>query len=278
MFKYKNLIPVIIIAMFLAFPGCKKNTTTGNGDTNTAATILCWLYNSGSQLILISDPIADPAQSEAKIKWGSNSRTFPSEGIGPDYVVFEDTTTLVPLTNYTIELTSNLGNSSGTIALPESTLITAPLDDDTLSLGQPVTCTWTSAQGAQYYDVYYDASAYNDSGYIGECSMREVYPTSNSITIPVSYFNVLGAAYYYVFLHVATCSGPIPQAGQTGNMSGTIKGFLVGNGSGQYINFYVGTPVKGTAVGGTSQSRLSDTRKDRMNSYLHHLGLSAVIQ
>ncbi|MDD5528656.1 MAG: hypothetical protein PHX21_01345 [bacterium] len=279
--KNKNLkfsVVTLFVVAVTVFSGCKKTTTTGStDDTNTAAMILGFLYTGYSQVIFLSDPIADTAQSQVKIKWGTNSIVFPQEGIAPGYLAFMDSTLLTPLTTYTLELTSNLGNSGGSITFPDTIKITAPLDHDTLALGQ-VNCTWTAAQNAQYYDVWYYAAAYNDSslGPIGNCPDRRVYPVSNSLTIPASYFNVAGATWYYVYLGIAPCSGKLAQVGQTGNMTGDIKGFITAEGNNRGVDFYVGTPTKG-AVKGNFADRMP-SRKDRINSYLKYLGVNTVVE
>jgi len=260
------------LAAVTVFSGCKKTTTTGNGDdtTNTSAMILGFFSAGESpEVILISDPIADTAQSQAKI----NSRVFPWEAILPGYLAFMDTMPAIPATNYIIEVTSGLDSSTGSITFPESTIITAPLEWDTLAVGQAVTCSWTAAQGAQYYDVRYYAQLYDSTGNdVGYLPTRQAYFTTNGITIPVSYFiNIPGVTYYKVYLEVIPYSGVIPQIGQAGNMTGTIKGFLVGESDCCELSFYVGTPVKGTSKGSFSDRRPS--RKDRINAYLRSLGV-----
>ncbi|MDD2891164.1 MAG: hypothetical protein PHE49_11100 [bacterium] len=277
--KNKNLklLVVVFLAAVTVFSGCKKSTTTGStDDTNTAAMILGFLSgDADTQILLISDPIADTAQSQAKI----NNRVLPWEGIAPGYLAFIDTMPTIPATNYTIKVTSNLDSSTGSITIPETTAITAPapLDGDTLPLGQAVTCSWTAAQGAQYYDVQYGAQLYDSTGNdIADLPNRQLYSTTTGITIPSYYFIVPGVAYYRVHLEVTPYSGVMPQIGQAGNMTGTIKGFLIGENRYSYLVFYVGTPVKGKSKGSFSDRKSS--RKDRINKYLRNLGVNTVVE
>ncbi|MFA5033172.1 MAG: hypothetical protein WC614_09140 [bacterium] len=253
-----------------------KNKSSGGSDTNAITVVLSFLSTDNTQVILISKPIADTAKSQVKIKWSENSRVFSMKEISRGYLVFTDTISPTPLISYTIELNSNLGNSIGSITLPESTAITAPQAKDTLPLGEPVNFNWTSAQGAGYYNVRCYAYAYNDSGY-NSCPEQQFYPTSNAITIPVSYFNVPGTTYYDVYLSVTPCSGTIPQAGQTENMTGAIKGFMMAEGNCSSVEFYVGTPP---TKGATKEEFVDRTppRKDRINAYLNDLGIKKVVK
>ncbi|MDD5530706.1 MAG: hypothetical protein PHX21_11880 [bacterium] len=267
---------LLVVAVTTVF-GSKNKSSEGNkSDTNAVAVVISFLSTDNTQVILISTPIADTAKSQVKIKWSENSRVFARKEISRGYLVFTDTTFPTPSISYTIELNSNLGNSIGSITLPESTAITAPQVKDTLPLGEPVNFSWTAAQGAEYYNVRYYAYAYNDSGY-NSCPEQQFYPTSNAITIPVSYFNVPGTTYYDVYLSVTPCAGTIPQTGQTENMMGTIKGFMLAEGDCSSIEFYVGTPPMKGATKEEFVDRIPP-RKDRINSYLSDLGINKVVK
>ncbi|MDD2890245.1 MAG: hypothetical protein PHE49_06360, partial [bacterium] len=211
------------------------------------------------------------AHSQAKI----NSRVFPREGVAPGYLMFIDTVMPTPGTSYTIEVTSDVGNSSGSAILPETTSIIAPEYGDTnLPLGQAVTCSWVASAGAQYYIVQYSGYAYTDSDYI-ECPTQQSYPTTNGITIPASYFNVPGAICYSVYLEVIPCSGAKPQIGQTGNMTGTINGFLSAQSDYSDVYFYVGKP---STKGIVKEKVAMPSRKDIINTYLRDLGINTVVE
>ncbi|MFA5033186.1 MAG: hypothetical protein WC614_09210 [bacterium] len=269
--KLKILAVMFFLVGVTVFSGCKKKTTTGSEVTvNPAAVVLAFLYEDMSEVILVSNPVADTAHSQAKI----NSRVFPIEGVAPGYLMFIDTVMPVPGTSYKIEVTSDVGNSSGSAILPETTSIIAPEYGDTnLPLGQAVTCSWVASAGAQYYIVQYSGYAYTDSDYV-ECPSKQLYPTANGITIPASYFNVPGAICYSVALEVIPCSGAKPEAGQTANMTGTINGFLSAQGYPSHVYFYVGTPTKGIV----KEKFAMPSRKDIINTYLRDLGINTVVE
>uniref|UniRef100_A0A7C4XKF9 Fibronectin type-III domain-containing protein n=1 Tax=candidate division WOR-3 bacterium TaxID=2052148 RepID=A0A7C4XKF9_UNCW3 len=237
--------------------------------TETGTIFLCWLSDFGQSAVLCSDPTADTAQSQITIRWDTNSDTFPYEYVFPCYLFFENELYLSTQTNYTIRLNSDIGSCEGTITIPEGTSITEPSEDDTLPLGQNVIVTWTKAQGASLYEYDLDISAYDSSG-----NYLDYYSTygcniDTTYTIDSSLFNVPNAAYYSVWFIVEPFSGPRPEPGAQGNMTGTIPGFLNGVGYGDGVYFYVGTPV--VKLSGAKRHNRPSI-KERMNNYLKQLG------
>lgn len=271
------------------FYGCSKKDepTSVVHDTTTVTvskTALCYIGDYCGDAILVSDPMADSSQSNVTLSWGGSktSRVFQDKYVWTGYIVFDwdpdsawsyydPSTGYITLYHHfmdtvlTLAITSNVGNCQGTMTLPDSAHINAPSDNDTLPIG-PVTCTWTTAARAEWYYVYYSADACSSYYYIGLLEGENMITTGNSITIPASYFNYPGAQYYYVYLSVYPYRGPKPQAGSTGNMTGTIKGFLVGEGRrGDYTRFYVGTPPKNVKT--PKMEHKEPSRRERMNKY-----------
>jgi len=273
----KALLLAVAVTAGLVIWGCsKKETPTSTTTTVTVSkTALCYIGDYGGWVALVSDPMADTSQSNATLSWGGSktSRVFQDKYLWTGYIglewdpdsawgyshQFKDTV-------LTLAITSNIGNCQGTIQVPDSAYINTPSAGDTLPIGS-VTCTWAAAARAEWYQVYYSASAYDSSGYyLGWIEGKHVTTTGNNITIPASYFNYPGAQYYQVYAGVYPYRGPKPQAGSTGNMTGTTKGFLVGEGKGDYTYFYVGTPPKNVKIAKAEHKEPS--RQERMNKYL----------
>jgi len=287
-------VKALVAALFMAglFYGCSKKetpTSTTIHDTitvydttvfhdtttvNVSTMALCWINDYYGQVILVSDPTADTSQSNATFSWGGSktSRIFQSKYVWTGYIGFEwdpDSTWGYSHqfmdTVLTVAITSNVGNCQGSMALPDSTHINTPSVYDTLPIGS-VTCTWAAAARAEWYQVYYHAYACSSSYAIGWLDSKETFTSDTSMIIPASYFNYPGAQYYYVWISAYPRRGPKPQAGSTGNMTGTIKGFLVRGGRSHGTNFYVGTPPKGLKT--PKMEHKAPSRQERMNKYL----------
>lgn len=259
------------ICLFLSFNGgCTKTKTK-----YVSVIFLCWLNDHYQSAMLCSDPLADPDESDVRIEWNTNSVVFPNKVGYTGYISFVANIYLEIATNYTVSLTSDVGDCEGTVAIPEGTEITNPSYEDTLPLGQSVNCAWTDAQGADFYGVLYHAYANDSSGYyVGQVN-NYTFITNNSFTIPASFFNIPSATWYAVHLSVQPNSGSFPQPGSSGNMTGSIRGFVNAEGESDGVYFYVGTRQWKVS---TSRQRKTPSVKERMNAYLRQLGVETVVE
>ncbi len=280
-FLTSGLLFLLIVSLLIPVnSGCKTKTvydTTYIHDTITiskSSVFLGMLYDDGQQGILVSDPIADIAQSQLQIGWGKETTSvFPYEFTYPGYIGFMNVLYLSAGTNYKLTLTSNIGSTQGTVKMPDMTTITQPTDWQVIPIGQ-ITCLWTDAS-VSYYEAYYYIDGYdNNGGWVGGIE-KDTFVSTNSFILPAGLFNMSGAVRYEVDFEVQPFEGPLPSPGVSGNMTGTIKGFLVAYGDYDYIYFYVGSaPLK------TDQrhERKQPSRQDHMNAYLKQLGVEQVIE
>lgn len=281
-FLTTGLLFVLIVSLQIPVnTGCKTKTvydTTYIHDTITVSNnsvFLGMLWADWQIGYLFSDPIADTALSQVKLEWGKDTiSVFPYEFIFPGYIEFFNELYLSPGINYKMTLTSNIGSSQGIVKLPSSTTITQPLYGQVFPLGQNVFCLWTNA-GSAYYDVYGLIDGYDNYGWwVGEIYFDTIVAT-NSLTLPATMFNIAGAVRYEVDFYVRPFEGPLPKPGVSGNMSGTIKGFLVAYGGDDYTYFYVGSAPSASRP---KHERKQLTRQDRINAYLKRLGIKQVIE
>jgi hypothetical protein len=269
------IVLISLACLFLAFnPGC-TDTEPEVVTEYVDVIFLCWLYESYQTAALCSDPVADPNQSQVEIAWDGNSVVWPYEEVIVNHVAFSADLYLETATNYTVSLTSNVGDCAGTVAIPEEVVITNPNYGSTLPLGQDVNCTWTDAAGADFYWVSYYADGYDSNGYYVGYFENDTFITHATLTIPSILFNIPNAVMYEVSLTVEPGGGPPPEPGSTGNMTGSISGFLCTRGDGDYIYFYVGSLQLGIVTNG---QRKPSSVKDRMNSYLKQLGVETIIE
>jgi hypothetical protein len=276
-----GLLFILIVSLLIPVnTGCKTKTvydTTYIYDTiriSQNKIFVCYLNQWDQYANLFSDPIADPNQSDVKIEWGSNTYLLPEKSIGFSSLVFDGDTLLDTLTNCNVTLTSNIGNGQGTIIVPGSTTITNPNYYDTLPLGQNINCNWTTAQGANFYWFYFYIEGYNNGIWIGY-TWLDTFITNTSFVLQSNLFNMPTATRYTVSFYINAYAGPFPQPNASGNMTGTVKGCLLGEGYGNYVYFYVGSPPMKTDQ---RHERKQPSRQDHMNAYLKQLGIEQVIK
>lgn len=249
-------------------------TVTEYDTISTGSTFVCWLSDYYQQALLVSDPVADTAQSKVTIRWGANSEVFPYEMYYPGYLAFGHDLYLDPQVNYTVSLTSDVGSCEGTIMLPGWTDITYPPDDTILPISD-IIVTWTQAQSASFYEYYFYCDAYDANGNWLDWYYEYGFVTTTSYTIDSTVFDVPNAAYYEVYFDVYPYSGTPPTPGAHGNMTGSIPGFLMGEGYGDYAYFYVGAVVKKSGI---KPQHERPSTKDRMNTYLRQLGIDITVK
>jgi hypothetical protein len=177
--------------------------------------------------------------------------------------MFGGLTALDSLVSYRATLSSDVGGSSGSVVVPGVGPITNPHQDDTLTLGNPVQCSWSAAQQANFYEYLVDAQAYDSAGQWLDYREIDTFLTAVSYTLPASFFDVPGARYYEVYLDVFPFAGPLPYPGARANMTGATKGFLMAEGVSDFVSFFVGTPVKASH----GRNRLRPTVQQRMEVY-----------
>lgn len=229
---------ICVVGIMILFWGCTK---TKEKKVPVNAWCEGFLNSWGwQQAFLISDPVEDLNKCNASLKWDGNQQIFKRKERHPDGVYFTDTTIICTLaTQYTLEISSQtFGKSSGSVFIPESTLITEPDWGDTLPIGN-VQVTWTPSSNTDFYSLSIYIDAYDSFGLWISSQEIDTFLTTTSFTISSSHFQVPDAEYYYVDMNVFPYSGDLYSA----NMSGDFKGFLFGEGQGDWTSFYVGTPV-----------------------------------
>ena len=222
--------------------------TTGCEKQGAQAIFVVDLTNWGQSAKLVSSPIADVYQSDVIIKWDTLSHIFPYKELELELNLrFQAYLDLDTLKDYTVELISDVGYCEGTVTMPEGISIIEPTNNDTLSPEEIVTVTWSTAGGADWYQVVYFLYAYDSAGSVLYWDRTAEHLTDTSLTLPAELFDIPDAVYYSVEVTVCPCSGVMPVPGETGNMSGSVNGFLVARNLilDPQIEFYVGEPIVG---------------------------------
>ncbi len=118
----------------------------------------------------------------------------------------------------TVAITSNEGSASGTITIPNPTVLVSPTDGDSVSPYQDINVTWTG--NAEWYVLYVGAvdRAYNYTPLYDDSVVSATNVVIRALAIP--------AAAVRLAINVSGFNGPMPVAGAIGNMTGAGPGFL----------------------------------------------------
>ena len=138
------------------------------------------------------------------------------------------------------KLDNTPGTARSNIKLPGNFAITSHDTSDTavvrIQFNQPLTFTWSSSAGVEFYQIYF----YLSYSYIDTAGNWRSYYFSidssiinTSITFPKSQLfpnaNQIGTIHYsYGYFYISAMKGPY-QAGQHGNVTGDGIGFFYGN-------------------------------------------------
>lgn len=222
--------------------------TTGCEKEEAHAIFVVDLTNWGQSAKLVSSPIADVYQSDVVIKWDTISHVFPFKELELELNLrFEAYLGLDTLKDYTVELISDVGYCEGTVTLPEGISIIEPTNNDTLSPEETVTVTWSTAGGADWYQAVCFLYAYDSAISVLYWDRTSEHLTDTSLTLPAELFDIPDAVYYRAEVTICPCSGAMPIAEETSNMSGSVNGFLVARNLNldAQVEFYVGEPILG---------------------------------
>jgi hypothetical protein len=254
----KLLLLILIIVLSVFTPGCDEDETV------IPAVFVCILRQYSQEARLFSAPLADINQSVLTIEWDTVSHIFPYFSYMHAYLYFLDTLVLEEKEPYSVGLTSDVGFCEGTVTFPEATSITYPENYDTLQFGANITSTWSAAEGADYYYVWYRMSPGEDT---------VIFQTSTSLTLSADLFDPLEDDYYRVEIEVVPFSGAMPVPGEIGNMSGSVNGFLTAkrNFAEAYVDFWVGEPAQIRSEE-PSYNLKRPTDKDFADAYFKALG------
>jgi len=271
------VLSIICGLAFLSFniTSCNKTVTevvydtTSVHDTTQQNFVSCMLYLWGSEACLFSNPLTDPDSVDARKEWSGDTIIFPIKLTYPDHIELKDNSNNIACTTYTIKVTSNLGNAEGNICIPGSISMTLPSNGDTLPIGD-VTVSWTTGQKADFYWVSGYMISYDSLGSGFELTDIDTFLFAVSFVIPSTFFNIDNAKYHYVYLDVYPYSGSLPVPGTSGNMTGTLNGFLNALGNGGSVYFYVGTPI---AKVNMYHMKWKKSLDDIRNTYLHALSI-----
>ena len=238
----KNLL---YLSPLLSLLSCGKTVTKVETKTvtNTENIFICCLQSGSSSAELIAGSIQPSASSKVML----NSHYFPFKEVEPGKVVFNDTSTIDPSAVDTVELiSSQLGNASGTVTMPDSTYIIVPAAGDTFPIGNGINVKWAKISGAKFYEVAYEAGAKDKAGNLtGNLLPQYKFISDTSFAIPDSYFNSpdTNTTWYDVSISLSTYAGADIQPNSPSNMSSnTIKGFLYACGKATTVKCFYGIP------------------------------------
>lgn len=121
-----------------------------------------------------------------------------------------------------LEITTEFGTVAGKVKLPD---IPGPLQvstTDTLPLNTPFTVSWVNSNADWYR--FYLKQRYKIGDYMWNTLIKDTVLTSNTITLPGSFFNRSGEI---TDICIYSYNGAIPALCQTANLTGDGQGYAI---------------------------------------------------
>jgi hypothetical protein len=252
--KMKRII--LLAAVLILICGCTKETNLfiiGEVYRFAEQDILF----EHTQVELFSDPIPDTIT--VKVNGEVLEPHEPIFGYDRDYgYCFYGNDSLIPGSEYILEVETDVGNANGLCRLPHDFDITSP--GDSVASGEALNIAWPIVDVADWYMVWVAFYRY-DSTYIQLKDTLIYTDVASPVTIPDDWLD----GYGYLSIEVYAGNGPSEKEHSGGNIQGA-QGFWIGiNCKSKQVT--VGTPA---ALPSRQQER---TQKDIIKAYLKRLAL-----
>lgn len=121
-----------------------------------------------------------------------------------------------------VKISTDIGQLSGSITVPDTILTLSVSRQDTVALGTPVTISWTGSN-ADFYYVYWEHSWVMEEGYGWYMYSRDTLIQGNSVTLSGSKFTLDG---FIEAIEVYPENGPFPEPGSEANLEGDGFGYM----------------------------------------------------
>ncbi|MDD2891181.1 MAG: hypothetical protein PHE49_11185 [bacterium] len=236
MSKKWGCVSVVAFALFF-IAGCKNDTTTST-TTTTSTSNPGYVVGGVFKEVYEGDTYTAAGVAEfgpmiPYVTINNNNLPFDLYSGGTYW------DTLIQLTegsNYNLKVDFlDCGKLTGSCKLPGS-FTTTPGNDYTFPIGTAFDASWTASNGADWYlvsfDIYYDyysqGSQYSDYYFNFDTTF---VTTSRTFSIPATRLlsgQIDSINYGGGYFNVTAISGPIPQPGSYGNVTGNGYGFFLG--------------------------------------------------
>lgn len=243
---------LILLAVSLLW-GCSKKTVT---NVHHHA-IFAEIYSNQAEVEILSEPSLDPASANAWVFYENVQVTLQHKDARPGKLVIMDNWPgIASGIRCSLEVSTQLGASRGAAVVPRPVDFYRPSSNDTLPWAD-ISFAWSLSPGAWYLlDVDYAAYDANRT-WLGYADTQVVMADTSAV-IPLAFIQKYpGATILYASAEVYPYTGPRP--GEAGNLSGDIRGYLLGSGYWDNIYFYVGSPPLG--LGSASPTRINEGKR-----------------
>jgi len=244
----------ILLAVPLLW-GCSKKTVTTVVHSKAAFAEIEPLW---ANVDIISVPAIDPSTARASV-WSRNvlhDLTVKTAKLGKLNIwgSWQGPVTGIPCS---LVVSTPLGTSRGTVVIPRDVTILSPIQNDTLPWGD-ATVVWYCPDQPVWYEISFNYTAYdtnrNQMGYAD----TQLVTRDTLAVIPAGFLRRYPSAPYIcgygtVYAH----TGAYP--GEADNLSGDIRGYLIGTDWGDGIGFYMGSPPLG--LGSATPPRITEEKR-----------------
>jgi len=249
----KKLAFILVLVPLLW--GCSKKTVTTVVHSKAVFAEIRPLW---ANVDIISVPAIDPSTARASV-WARNvlhDLTVATARFGKleFWGGWQDDATGIPCS---LVVSTSLGASRGMVVIPRDVTVLSPSQNDTLPWGD-VTVVWYCPDQPVWYELNFNYYAYDTSRHhVGAADTQLVSRDTLSV-IPAGFLRKFtNAAYVNVFGTVYAHTGPYP--GEADNMSGDIRGYLIGTDWGDGVGFYMGSPPLG--LGSATPPRITEEKR-----------------
>jgi len=229
----KKYVLILLAVPFLW--GCSKKTVT----TVQSRMIFAEISPNSAEVEILTEPSLVPASSAAWVYYENIRVTLPVLASPPGKVAFRDYfQSNVAGLRCSLEVNTPVGSSRGAVGIPEYGTMHQP-KDDILPWGD-IWFAWSRSQGAWFiFNLQYHA--YDTVGNLLGTADTQFIATDTNAIIRLADLQKYPKSYSLSAMSwVDSYQGPRP--GEAGNLSGDIRGYLLGSGYGGGKGFYVGEP------------------------------------
>jgi len=231
----------ILLAVPLLW-GCSKKTVT----VVQSRMIFAEIEPGTMEVEILTEPSTDPASSTACVYYENIRVTLPVLVSSPGKVIFRDyPPSSVAGLRCSLEVSTPFGSSRGAVGIPQYGTMHQP-KDDILPWGD-IWFAWSRSQGSWFvFTLQYHA--YDTVGnLLGTADTQFIAADTNAI-IRLAHLQKYPKSFSLsAMAWIASYQGPRP--GEAGNLSGAIRGYLLGSGYGGGKGFCVGAPPPGHRTG-----------------------------
>ncbi len=210
----------LVLAVVIACAGCTDDVTCPAPGDDTAPFIVGSIEESGHERAGVTSGIvfcsADPLPTTYIVSVNGRGLEEPDEiqEFGLTATLEETAVIWQPGTPCTLRVTTNYGFAEAAAVVPGPVVVSAPAE---IVLGDTLTVTWDASDDADYYTLHATLEGESNETVAIEATVEGTSASIEPSSLPFA-GDVTG--------YVVAVSGPFPDGGAGGNVTGAGRGFF----------------------------------------------------